>query len=174
MHYWPNCNINNFSIIGNSETRFLKDKPPTFDFSIKDYSVEHTPIESSTGGALLYISNCYSYLPRNDLSSSLYQSKYLESVFVELVFTKKTNIIVGTIYKHPDMSIDEFNLVYLSPFLQNVCRENKTLYLLADFNINLIKASENPTFSNLLDLLGLYLLFLSSSFLKSFYPPGSL
>ena len=33
-----------FSVIGISESRFLKHSPPIFDFNIEGYLVEHTPI----------------------------------------------------------------------------------------------------------------------------------
>jgi len=51
------------------------------------------------------------------------------------------------------MPIDEFISLYLSPFLQKACRENKTLYLLGDFNIN-----ESQDISSFLDLLGSHLI----------------
>ena len=34
-----------FSVIGISETRFLKNSPPIFDFNIEGYSALHTPTE---------------------------------------------------------------------------------------------------------------------------------
>ena len=100
-----------------SETRFLKNQPNTTNFALPGYSTEHTPTESSAGGALLYISNRFSYLIRNDLNQCMYKSKSLESIFVEINFTKKVNIIVGSVYRHPGMSIEEFNSDFLSPFL---------------------------------------------------------
>lgn len=105
-----------FSVIGISESRFLKHSPPIFDFNIEGYSVEHTPTESSAGGALLYISNRFSYTLRSDLSQLLYSPGDLESVFVEISFSRKSNIIVGCIYRHPGMSIATFNSDFLLLF----------------------------------------------------------
>ena len=147
-----------FSVIGISESRFLKHSPPIFDFNIEGYSVEHTPTESSAGGALLYISNRFSYTPRSDLSQLLYSPGDLESVFVEITFSRKTNIIVGCVYRHPGMSVTTFNNEFFAPFLQSVSRENKSILLLGDFNINLLKYDYNQEVSNFLDLLGSYLI----------------
>jgi len=61
----------------------------TSKFELHGYSTEYTPTESSTGGALSYISNRYSYHLRNDFNQCMYMSKSLESVFVEIHFLKK-------------------------------------------------------------------------------------
>ena len=121
-----------FSIIGLTETRLIKDRNVPLPIEIQGYSYEHTPTEASCGGALLYISKKFNYKPRNDLL--LYKPRQLETVFVEIIFPKKSNLIVGCIYKHPCMSTSEFNDV-ISPVLQQISMENKTIILLGDFNI---------------------------------------
>ena len=50
--------------------------------------------------------------PRKDLEKKLYISKKLESSFAEILIKGKNNIIVGCIYKHPPMDIDEFNVLF--------------------------------------------------------------
>lgn len=50
------------------------------------------------------------------------------------------------------MPIDDFNTNYLSPLLNMASVENKTLILLGDFNIDLLKSNTNS--SNFLDILG--------------------
>ena len=145
----------NLSVIGITESRFLKHSPPIFNFNIDGYSVEHTPTESSAGGALLYISNRFTYIPRSDLSRIMYSPKQLESVFIEISFSRKSNLIIGCVYKHPGMSVGTFNSDFLSPLLQTASRENKSIILLGDFNINLLKFN-NPEVFNFLDTLGSY------------------
>lgn len=146
----------NFSVIGISETRFLKDSPPIFDFEIEGYTAMHTPTESSAGGALLYVSNHLSYFPRSDLVDILYKPKELESVFVEVSFSNKPNCIIGCIYKHPGMSVNIFNTEFLSPFLQLVSKENKSIVLLGDFNINLLNFDSSTEVSSFIDTLESY------------------
>ena len=145
-----------FGVIGISESRFLKHFPPIFDYNIEGYSVEFTPTESSAGGALLYVSNNLIYFPRSDLSEILYKPRELESVFLEISFSSKSNFIVGCIYKHPGMCVNTFTNDFLSPLLQLVGRENKSIVLLGDFNINLLKYDSNAGVSNFLDTLGSY------------------
>ena len=53
----------------------MKDKTPTVNINLNNYVIEHTPTESSVGGALLYINKKYLYQPRNDLN--IYKSAIL-------------------------------------------------------------------------------------------------
>ena len=138
-----------FSIIGLTETRLRKDRNVPLPITIQGYSYEHTPTEASCGGALLYISKKFNYKPRNDLL--LYKPFHLETVFVEIIFPNKANLIVGCIYRHPCMTISEFNDV-ISPLLQQISIENKTVILLGDFNIDLIKCSTDMNTSEFFNL----------------------
>ena len=143
----------NFSVIGITETRLRKDIGVSIPISIEGYSYEHTPTEASCGGSLLYISDNFNYKPRHDLL--LYKALHLESVFVEIFIPKKSNLIVGCIYRHPCMSINEFNDL-LSPILHMISKENKTIILLGDFNIDLIKCSIDVHTSDFLNLVSSY------------------
>ena len=128
-----------FNIIGITETKIRKDILPTSDISIKGYDIYHTPTESEKGGALLYIADNLKCKPRKDLDSILYKSCELESVFVEIVNSKRKNTIVGCIYRHPIMDLQNFNQNYLHPIMEKLSTENKKLYLLGDFNVDLIE-----------------------------------
>ena len=79
----------NCSVIGITESKFLKDTQPAINFSLQNYSVEHTPTELSAGGTLLYTSNHLTYKPRKDLNLKMYKSKELESTFAEIVYAKR-------------------------------------------------------------------------------------
>ena len=63
------------------------------------------------------------------------------------MYKKKKNVIVGCLYKHPCMSIDEFNDKFLLPLLEQASKENKQLILLGDFNINLLKSETENSVS---------------------------
>ena len=54
----------------------------------------------------------------------IYKSCHLESIFIEIILTKKTNIITGCIYRHPSMNICTFNDHYLNPLLKKLSKEN--------------------------------------------------
>ena len=138
----------NFSIIGLTETRLKS--VISVPISIGGFNYEYTPTESSCGGALLYISNKINYKLRNDLM--IYKSTYLESVFVEIINSKKNNIIIGCIYRHPCMTINDF-IECFAPVLEKISSEKKTVILLGDFNIDLIKCSTDHKTSEFFNLI---------------------
>ena len=105
-----------------------KDKSPINSINLKGYSHESCPTETAAGDTLLSISNNLSYKPRNDLC--IHKSKELESTFIEILSPKKTNVIVGCIYRHPDMQLNEFNDYYINNLLDKLSKENKTVFLL--------------------------------------------
>ena len=105
------------------------------NLNLNDYSFEFTPNETCVGGTLLYIANHLSYKCRNDLN--IYKKNELESTFIEIVNPKKSNIVVGVIYRHPSMDLTDFNCNYLNKLLQNISKEQKPIFRLGDFNVNL-------------------------------------
>ena len=96
-----------FDVIAITETRITNNIYVTQNIELSNYSFEHTPTESSAGGTLLYIANHLSYKTRSDLN--IYKKFELESTFVEIISPKKSNVIVGIIYRHPKMDVTEFN-----------------------------------------------------------------
>ena len=80
-----------FDIIAISESRLIKGIHLTHDIEIPYYKIEHTPTEAEKGGTLLYISENYEYKIRKDLE--IYESKKIESTFVEILRPKSQNII---------------------------------------------------------------------------------
>ena len=97
----------NFDIIAIIEIRITKSKAQINHINLTNYIYVHCPTESSAGGILLYIRNNLSYKARTDLN--IYKSGELESTFIEIINHKKSNILVGCPYRHPDMDINEFN-----------------------------------------------------------------
>ena len=73
----------------------------------------------------------------------MYKSKELEAIFIEIIKKKGKNTIVGCIYKHPKLTIDEFKNQFLSPFPDKVSFENNEVFLMGDFNINLLNYESN-------------------------------
>ena len=43
------------------------------------------------------------------------------------------------IYRYPTMDLNEFNCYYLNPLLEKLTKEQKTVFLLGDFSVNLLK-----------------------------------
>ena len=49
--------------------------------------------------------------------------------------SKKSNIIVGIICRHPSMNLADFNCNYLNKLLENTSKEQKSIFLLGGFNV---------------------------------------
>ena len=119
--------------------------------NLNNYSFEFTPTKTSAGGTLLYIANHLSYKCCNDLN--IYKKSELESKFIEIVNPRKSNITVGIIYRHPSMDLNDFNCNYLNKLLENISKEQKSVFLPGDFNVNLLNYNEHNQTNELLDSL---------------------
>ena len=140
-----------FNIIGITETRLKKHSIRNINIDLNGYAIEHTPTEASCGGALLYIDISLNYIVRNDFK--LYKKRELESVFIEIINPKGKNVIVACIYRRPSMNPTEFIDIYLSELLQKLSREDKTIMLMGDFNIDLLKYDTNKDSTMFLDIM---------------------
>ena len=92
-------------------------------------------------GDLLYIANHLSYKCCDD--RNIYKQNELESTFIEIANPRKPNIIVRVIYRHPSMDLADFNCNYLNKLLENTSKEQKSIFLLGDFNVNLLNYNEH-------------------------------
>ena len=133
----------NFDIIAVSETKLMKNCDSNYNINLKEYNQYHTDSESEKGGTLIYISKDHNAKHRKDLESIIYKSKELESTFIEIVKPNKKNVIIGCIYRHPNMDLSEFNNHHILPMLAKLEKEGKTIYLLGDYNIDLMKLEED-------------------------------
>ena len=77
------------------------------------------------------------------------------------------NIIVGVIYRHPSMDLTDFNCIYLNKLLENTSKEQKSIFLPGDFNVNLLNYNENNQTNESLDSLA------SNSFIPLILQPIS-
>ncbi len=128
-----------FSVIAIQETWFKADTSLDY-FNLPDYNLETiNRIDSYVGGVGLYISNDIEYSLRNDLNS---QNQIFESCFIEINRSNHKNIIIGTLYRHHHHSINTFNN-QLDDIIKKIVLENKLIYLVGDFNVNILKDNEN-------------------------------
>ena len=72
-------------------------------------------MESSRGWTLTYIDQNVKYKIREDWK--LYKSEEIESIFLEIIKNNQKNVIVGCIYKHPGVAIQEFTNDFIYPLL---------------------------------------------------------
>ena len=84
------------------------------------------------------------YKTRDDLK--IYKKKLLESKFIEVLSGSNKNTIVGCIYNHQGLTAQDFNFDFLQPLIDKLAIENRSIVLLADFNVGLLHyESNNPT-----------------------------
>ena len=135
------------------------------NIALANYAIELTPTESNAGEQILYTNRKHSYKIRKDLK--LYKPNKIESVLVEVIMPKRTKIIVGYIYRHPDNNIDDFNTNNLRPPLQKLSTElSKNIFLFGDFNTDLLNFNSCSSICNFLDKLSL------SYFIPQFFLPS--
>ena len=103
------------------------------------------------GGVAIYLPTRFEYLLLNDLTKI---SNALESIFIEIISHTGINKIIGVIYRPPQSSKDDF-LNELQNILQNEKIQNKTSFIMGDFNFNLLNQNSHEFME----------LFLSFSFL---------
>ena len=103
--------------------------------------LEFTPTESTARETLLHIADNLAYQRRHDLN--LYQKNYIESTSIVITNLTKTNIIVGCIYRYPIMDLNEFNCYILIHFQKNQPKNKKTVFLLGNFNVDLLKHEQH-------------------------------
>ena len=138
-----------FDIIAISESKLKND--PKVDISLKGY---HPPYCTNTGaekgGTILYVTSHLNVKPRKDLE--IYESKELDSSFVEIINSKESSDIVGVIYRHPKMDTNIFIENKLTYLMNKLITENKKkIYIAGDFNFDLLKfASHQDTAKNVL------------------------
>ena len=64
-----------------------------------------------------------------------------------------SSIIVEVNYRHPSMDLTEFNCNYLNKLLENISKEQKSIFLLRDFNVDLLNCNEDNQANEFLDSL---------------------
>ena len=69
----------------------------------------------------------------------VYKTDQLESISVEIINPRKKNTLIGCIYRHPSMDLKEFNDEILNPLMEKLSLQSKNIYLMGDYNIDLMK-----------------------------------
>ena len=88
----------------------------------------------NSGGLAIFIKNNFSNVViRKDLERKL---SYIETLFIEFKLNRRS-VVVGVIYKIPNSNINDF-LETLDQITSTLADENKTIYLMGDYNFNLL------------------------------------
>ena len=89
------------------------------------------------GGVALYIHCKFNHKIRKDI-----HIEGIENIFIEIENKFGKNIIIGTLYRPPSSNINHF-LESIDEQLEKISRENKSMYIMGDFNIDLTHSIEN-------------------------------
>ena len=123
-------------IIALSETWI---KPHHINYNLSNYNMEQNyRIKKRGGGVCLYLHNTLQYKVRDDLQLGN-DPETINSVFVEVGKSStgsRHNIIIGCIYRPPWVHLTQFN-DFLCTILDVIVSENKIVFLLGDFYVNL-------------------------------------
>ena len=143
--------INNFqfSVIGITETWLHKNSPPIFN--INNYNILRDDRKRRRGGGVaLYVNDSLTFKNRQDI-----HIEGTENIFIELTNNFSKNLIIGVIYKPPNSSVDAF-LEKLEHILNTLAGENKPIYLMGDYNIDILPSQQNNNSLKLLNALSSY------------------
>ena len=70
-----------------------------------------------------------------------------------MINPKKSNIIVGVVYRHTFMDVTNFNQNYLNGLPDKISNVEKNIFFVGDFNISLLNYNEHRPTNNFLDSL---------------------
>ena len=149
LQHLLSCTQKNFGIIPISETRVTKNTSLLNNLNFNN-SFEFTPTETSVGGTLLYIANHLSYKCCNDLN--IYKKVNWNLLLLKLS-TTKNQILLWESFTDIHLDLTDFNCNYLNKLLENISKEQKSIFLLGDFNVNLLNYNEHNQTNEFLDSL---------------------
>ena len=122
-----------FNIIGITETRITENDQSDYHPSITGNSFEFAPTPLAAGGVGMFIDENVKYRIIEKISSRAF-----EALWVELQFEMKSNIICGVIYRQHNYP--ESFQTYFDETLEKLSTSGKPIYVMGDFNINLLNA----------------------------------
>ena len=153
IHNFINTTKLDIDIVNISETSQKENIDFTTNISLNGYRAPFTiGYKTARGGVALYAKTDLNVFEREDLNIC---DKSFQAVWIEIKVEKKSNIICGCIYRHPNNNIKEFN-EYISKCFDIITKEKKECYLSGDFNIDLLKYDSNTMYSEFLNTMTSY------------------
>ena len=138
------CLDHSFDVIGISESKILENSDAIVNLNLEGYFMEQTKTKTFFGGTQLFIQEKYkdNYKLKNEYCKSV--QGVAESVFIELNSEFRKNVVIGCIYRHHS-NLDSFHRLFFDDLLHEIDsnEKNKTVILMGDFNIDLLKIEDN-------------------------------
>ena len=129
-----------FHIIGISETRENYSTGFKMNNNLNGFTLFSQPSRSAAGGVAIYASKSLNAFERTDLSTT---DDDFETVWVEINNTKAKNILCCCAYRHPSSNPVRLK-EHLESILSQLTRENKNIFIMGDFNIDLLSSESHP------------------------------
>ena len=107
-----------------------------FNPNIPGYIFECAPTPLASGGVGLYINESLKYTVTEKTSNEAFQA-----LWIEIHSSQKCNIICGIVYRQHN-SPQRFQ-EYFDETLEKLIASNKSVYIMGDFNINLLHAESS-------------------------------
>ena len=141
-----------FDVIGISETKITNSNESNAHPNISGYVFEHVPTPLASGGIGLFVDQSLNYSVLEKISNEAFQA-----LWVEISFVDHKNIVCGIIYRQHN-SPDDF-LTYLDRTIEKMVSDDKDVYIMGDFNIDLLKCETSQVSQDfLLSLRSCYLI----------------
>ena len=127
-----------FDILAFVETKLTDDIEDLYNIS--SYSKYTLNCNRNSGGLAIYFNNNLNVKLRQDLNRKF---EFIETLFIEIEIKRK-NVICGVVYRRPNSSKSQF-INEIDSILTLLDKENKYVYLMGDFNINLLDSNDDST-----------------------------
>ena len=139
-------------VISISETKITNSNESNAHPSIQGHVFEHVPTPLASGGAALFVDQSLNYNVLGKTSNEAFQA-----LWVEISFVNHKNIVCGIIYCQHN-SPDYF-LTYRDKTIEKMVSDDKDVYIMGDFNIDLLKCESSQISQDfLLSLRSCYLI----------------
>ena len=141
-----------FNVIGITETKITNSNENNFHPSIPGYVFEYVPTPLASGGVGLFVDQSLYYTVLEKTSNEAFQA-----IWIEISFVNHKNIVCGIIYRQHN-SPDYFQS-YFEEVIEKMVSDDKTVYIMGDFNIDLLKCEKSKISQDfLLSLQSCYLI----------------
>src|SRR6218665_1272701 len=138
-----------FSVIAITETWTTDDDKDVVFFPGYKTLLKSRPLETGYGGVGLFLNE--DVISNFVIKSFPVEDVLMEILFIQTIVDGKT-IIIGVIYKPPNMDLSSFNIAF-GNLLTALALERKPCYLLGYFNVNLLKIGKHRETENFVNLL---------------------
>jgi hypothetical protein len=140
-----------FTIIGLSETWLTESIADCYNWDGYDHYYLYRKGKRG-GGVSIYVEDNVNAKQRQDLSK---MSEVVEILFIEICKENTglaKNVLIGIVYRPPGQDVNLFNYE-ISDILDKTTSENALVYLMGDFNINILDVGEHLPSSEFLDIM---------------------